>query len=349
MDFPPPPLLRRLEASAADWYPELGSPVTARVAAVSVRPQSALATVQLAGNAGASRSLVVKAPFWSGGGRPAAYADRPRLGLDPGEVRTKHNGEWRALVAAWDAFGTAARPGIGAVRPCLHDPELGILTLERVTDPTLRTLLDRTRDTRRLLAASEHTGAWLREFAHLPALVGLPARRSTTTEVVATASTYRAWFSDRGTRQAVRLADAVEHALSRCSDELEMGCGHGDLAPRNVFVDDRGSVRVIDMLARWRVPLLEDVAYFVLALALGGRHWTRRGADLSDLRTAFLAGARVGDDALLAAFEGLVLLDTWAAATTTATGSAPAWAKRMQRLRRIRFAAGLVQQRLESS
>ena len=39
-----------------------------------------------------------------------------------------------------------------------------------------------------------------------------------------------------------------------------MAVGHGDYAPRNLFVDRSGRVTVIDPMPRWVVPRVEDIA-----------------------------------------------------------------------------------------
>jgi len=105
---------------------------------------------------------------------------------------------------------------------------------------------------------------------------------------------------------------------------------------RNFIVAARGQVVGFDMLARWRVPHLEDVATFLLALRLLGPRVTTLGAShpnavVAEWRTAFLEGYGEPTPPALPVFEALVLLDRWAALVTRPTRRGPV-AKGLRRL-----------------
>ena len=92
--------------------------------------------------------------------------------------------------------------------------------------------------------------------------------------------------------------------------------GHGDYAPRNIFVDDDFRMTTIDSLGRFRIPPQEDVAYFLVELATGSTRFASPGlpwsaAWVQQLRKSFLRGYTMADDSVLWLFELRALLDKW--------------------------------------
>lgn len=332
MVFPDPEIVARIEAAGPSWFPELRQPARARVREAHVRPQSALAIVEFSDDA-TGRAVVVKMPFPSG---HPSLPPRPRLGLDTG-FDEKHATEWRALVAAWDELAST-RDGVGAVRPLEHVEEAGILVIEHVRATPLRSHL------REPIAAAHcrRAGRWLAIFQQAPGLASLPVRRSQASESAAMCERFASHLATPLARRlAARAAEILEEV------EPQLGAGHGDYAPRNVLVEG-DVVRAIDPLGMWRVPVLEDVAFFTVQLAVGARPGGsgRRSA----LRAAFLEGHGTPDDRRLWATEALVLLDMWAA---TARPASPASARgevvRRVRHHRVRRSADALARRLDAA
>ncbi|MEO8494842.1 MAG: hypothetical protein ABI614_07210, partial [Planctomycetota bacterium] len=82
---------------------------------------------------------------------------------------------------------------------------------------------------------------------------------------------------------------------STLAHDLPLGLAHGDFAPRNVIVSDNGRITVLDTLARWRAPIHENLALFLLSLQLsrGAKTLlTRSPIGLTTISRAFLSGYR---------------------------------------------------------
>lgn len=256
-------------------------------------------------------------------------ADRPRLGIGPDDEAEKHQFEWRGLVTAWEAFGGGRHPGLGAVRPLAHVAEERTLIVCRVADPTLRSRLVSAsrlrpgRTERNLPDAMFGLGRWLGAFHQLGR--SQYPRRATRHERADVARTYARFLEHRHPR-AAGLARSLAEAGTDLDSDLDLGLGHGDFAPRNAFVSASGEVKVIDILACWRVPIYEDIAFFLVELRMAGPELVLMGHAFpapyrAQLETGFLDGyaAQSGivlDPRALAWHIGLVVVDKWAAAVT---------------------------------
>lgn len=335
--MPPVPDVPSLVATrAAAWYPELaGRDLQTSVEHHSRRPQSEIVVVRVTDGV-AARKVLVKAVFPLAGvsGVSGAFAtERPRLGLSSAaDLADKHRYEWRALERAWRAM-TAGAPGLDAVRPLAHLDDDRTIILEYLPAATLRDRLwhgsridPRTRETE-LPTLLRRVGRWIATFHDLGDDV--EAKRSTAGGLAEAAAEYGRFLT--GHEPAHALAGPVASALAGLSEPLRLGLGHGDLAPRNVFVDRAGAVTIIDPLGRWRVPVEEDLAALLIDLrtsgaqtVLGGRAFPR--STLAALEAAFLEGYGENgvpvDRPRLEAVTGLVLLDRWAATLSRPTPTA---------------------------
>ena len=84
-------------------------------------------------------------------------------------------------------------------------------------------------------------------------------------------------------------------ARTALPNDLPLGTGHGDFAPRNILVGPDNQIAVLDTVSRWQVPVYEDVAGFLVALKASksqvyGRRWLYDTRVLQDYEHRFLLG-----------------------------------------------------------
>ena len=290
-----------VEAAAED--------VDVRIVPIGRRVRARLNRLEVSAG-GRQLRLVVKetslpdAPEARGGG------DRPRLTVVT-DTHERHRWEYLGLQAVQKHFEELGDPRFAVVRVFDHLPEQRAFLLEDVRHPTLRDLLaGPARLTpggrRRIAAGLENAGAWLREFHALDAGdAEAPPLRAHPAEVEAALHEQAEFAMRHGAGKSVERATARAVAAiagGALPDPLPLGLWHLDFAPRNVFVTPTGAVAGFDMAARRRVPIYEDIAYFVMNL----RRARSRGTD------RFLAGyfgAEPIPERVLAVFDLLVSVD----------------------------------------
>jgi hypothetical protein len=129
-------------------------------------------------------------------------------------------------------------------------------------------------------------------------------------------------------------------------ERLPLAVGHGDYAPRNMFVSADARVTVFDPLPRWMVPRYEDVCRFMVSLRLLGVQVHTRGAAIDERRIEeherqVLTGYLADDHSCLAqvrSYQLLILLDKWSA-LVAASQSGRSLNRRVQRAS-LRLASG---------
>ena len=208
------------------------------------------------------------------------------------------------------------------------------IVLERRSEPSLKFLLrrnarDRLLSARRnLTAAFRNTGSWLRVFHDLSDLEHTVTRLETRDAFTASVALFCEYLGARTERPKFfeELSSRIETLADRWLDrELPLGFGHGDLAPRNVLVNAQDGVTVLDTRGAYRVPIFEDLAYFLVAIktnrlqsySLG---WAFPAELLRGYRNSFLNGyfgSRPVPHESLLLFELQALLDKWSSATET--------------------------------
>jgi aminoglycoside phosphotransferase (APT) family kinase protein len=328
-------LSRHLRENAARYYPDLGAG-DVRVDCLGSR-EGALSTVYRfrIRSRDLQRDVVVKLPpsRRTGDSGPASGATRrPRVAplLDP---CTKYQSEHAALRAIEQHFDGLDDARFGAVRMLDFLSADHAVVMEETRGRSLTSLaadanrLRRPLGSRRLESAFGNTGAWLRSYHDLPALAHTRVRSATRKEFVTSVQGLtRFLVSAHPTAQLVldRVTSQIEALASAwLSPTLPLGTGHGDLAPRNVIVDPSGRVTVLDTRAAWRVPIYEDIAYFLTAAKTPRVQAASLGlafgrAALGRLERAFLRGYFAGDPIptdRIRLFEIQSLLDKWASNT----------------------------------
>ncbi len=169
----------------------------------------------------------------------------------------------------------------------------GGIVMERSPFPTLKHLAASDpapaagRGTARRAPLFRNAGAWLREFHAITPLDHSVTRQAERCDFIDSLRRLAALLSPND-RNAGFLQDVTHKAAAIArdvlSESLPLVTGHGDFAPHNILVGPLGQVVGFDTLARWRVPVYEDIGYF---LGLINSTWPQiisRGM-LSDRRT----------------------------------------------------------------
>lgn len=307
------------------WFAEqLG--VEVELAAFEQRTASRLYRYRTGGSA--PTRLVVKVPLV----RAAPYSDprRPRL-MPPTLAERKARLELEALRAVERHVAGLADRRFAAVEVLGLVQPFNALVMREAPGTSLRALAvgalvpGRRDATRRATAAVGNAGAWLRSYHGIKPADGTERRLATGAEVGALATAIGNYLQDAPYgRQMVEIAGGVSRGAREVlgAGSLPLVVVHGDFAMRNVIVAQDGTIRVVDMLARWQAPVHEDLATMLAALEgiglgirLGGLlpppPFVRRA------ETAFLDGYFGGlalvPRASLAVFGALLMLDRLAA------------------------------------
>jgi aminoglycoside phosphotransferase (APT) family kinase protein len=320
-------LLRHLGENARHYFPDLDAQ-SVRVELVGSRAGAASSLLRFRIRAGArDRLVVVKQP--APAPSPARGRRRARVApaLDPA---TSFESERAALRAIGEHFTSLGDPRFGSVGLLDFLPETRALVMEERDAPSLRDLLARShrlrhpRGARALEAALRNTGAWLRAYHALPPLAHTRVRHAERGDFVASVRRLCGFVAERVAGAA--LLDGIAACVAAAArtalpPRLPLGTAHGDLAPRNVLVDESGRVTVLDTRAAWRAPVYEDLAYFLTALRTSRAQAYSLGlalgpTALARYEEAFLCGYFGAERVPLASirlFEIEALLDRWAA------------------------------------
>ncbi|MGH7199413.1 MAG: hypothetical protein ACREJB_02340 [Planctomycetaceae bacterium] len=264
-------LIQYLTENAGRYYPELDSPPV-RVTLRGVRRRSYSVIYRFTLEAGdRRRPIVVKVRRPLNGSTDLGQAvPRPRvvpLRADAAALEHEH----AALSAIHAHFTRQEDARFDAVRILDLLDEHQALVMDELRQPTLsRAMLRGNRLQHRsagpmLRRSFRHTGAWLRRFHQLPPLPHTRDLPSSRAQFVATIFGLSDYLG--GLLPARKLLhDAVMRAADALSEKWPLATGHGDFAPRNVFVGDNERITVIDTIALWRVPISQDIGCFLVAM-----------------------------------------------------------------------------------
>ncbi len=316
---------------AASWFPELdGRPLRVDVRTVSTRPRGTLLVLTIRQGHVQRRAM---AKLRHDDKRRSAAVVRPGLVPPPLPAATQAALEYEGLCGI-HRMVDPTDPCLGAVRPLEHIPGMsGVVTEYLEASPGRRALVSATRvgallagGHRRLgPALLRHAGVWLRVFHGTSDDYRLTDRVANQDELAALFVDFEVYLTERVGAPAGALARrAGARVPALLSTQLPLAVGHGDFAARNTMIDRRGRVYVIDPMPRWRTPVFEDLARFLVGLRLHGlqvhSHGLAYGRGYLDAREQdFLAGY-FGDRPIgaraLHAYMPLVLLDKWSALTS---------------------------------
>jgi hypothetical protein len=240
--------------------------------------------------------------------------------------------EYTSLRAIHEAVGEND-PRFGAVRPLDLLPEQSTVLMGYVTGAeTMREhLLGLSRLTPRTRAARgqdtgevwTRVGGWLRLFQQVTPTTLLPIRHGRREDVVDQFRAYRDFLSTQmGESALAGLCDrGAELAAGVLPDFIPSAAGHGDYAPRNMFLDSGERLTVFDPLPRCAVPLQDDLCRFLVGMRLLGLQLHTHGlaysaADLERREGAVIAGYyadRPVPAAELRCYQAMIMLDKWSA------------------------------------
>jgi hypothetical protein len=196
------------------------------------------------------------------------------------------------------------------------DPSLSALLIKRWWQPPfLRANLN---------GVFYNAGAWLQAYHRLSGLAHTQTRHATRQDFSAAVEQLISFLMlDRtSTEFLVWVRESMMASADRfLMPDLPLGMVHGDYAPRNILVGAGGRIRVLDTLARWRAPIFEDIAQFLVGLKAHRLQVYTHGLFLSAPRLwryedCFLTGYFADAPVPLASvrlFECLALLEKWCA------------------------------------
>lgn len=346
-------IVQRLQEGAAEWFPGVPARATVRLQLVGRRPRALLYSARVGSRATPLAVAKVRLP----GAVPGIdTTPRPRLAPTRVSIAEQTAREFTGLRALYARFGTGADGRFGAVRPLDLLASEHTILMEYVDAPTLRAALagesrftlPRQRGTDAAAATWTAAGAWLRQFHDSVQLPGLASRQATVDEVVERFDAYAEYLGDRVGRRAGLLARRGGALAAQVLPErLALATGHGDFAPRNVFVDGRRRIIGFDPMPRWRVPVHEDLSRFLVAIRLVGAQLHSHGAAYPRRRLEQRERAVIDGywsdgpvpDGQLRCYQLLVLLDKWSALLGAASSGRGA----TLRNRSVLLATGFVQ------
>lgn len=278
-----------------------------------------------------SRNVIYKIPFCLQNYETNETSATPRPRLFP-EIAPITNGlrEYRALESIEAHFNDldSTRFGVVSMLDLLESPY--VLVMEKCKEGDLKSLMKRatrfhkSSSSQSLHTALANTGEWLREFHLLEDLEHTEVRHAERESFVDAVER----FSDGLIQQLGRHSyferlcrKLVQAAKRHLPDEIPLAVVHGDFAPRNILVDGASRVTVFDTQRRWRAPLYEDLAYFLMSLKTPGPQVRTQGLlfsqnQLAEWEAAFLAAYFEGSDTPFKAvrlYETLLTIEWWGA------------------------------------
>jgi aminoglycoside phosphotransferase (APT) family kinase protein len=320
-------IMADIRAHLGDWYPEAGprQRPDLRVVFDDARALNRVLRIDVRAGGRSVARLIVKTstpdpdPLVTADDRPrlvpvTSLQDRPALEFDALrliEDRLAQVGDDRfvpvralGVLAESSAFVMEVFPG----RP-LH--RLLLPSVKWRKSPHLRPAA--------LVSAA---GRWLRILHDTPTDGSQESRQETADELAESFAAFGSFLVRTGAPKMLdEVVDVGKAAISTVGD-MPLVLSHGDFAPRNILVDRRGRLAVIDLLGRWRAPRYEDVAAFLVSLHTSRANAATQGIvfgrGIDRLEPAFLEGYFGADPIArfeVRLFELLLLLDKWSART----------------------------------
>jgi len=262
---------------------------------------------------------------------------RPRLAPGPTDYRIKPWLEYTALKAIHEHFAKLGNPSVGTIRVLDFIQDTQTIVMDEHRDPSLRSLFAKANCLNHLRGRAPdlrkaffNAGVWLKTYSTLPkvenVITRLPKRDDFNASVITFADFLSPIFADTSFFQRVeKIVIPATEELMPC--ELPLGIGHGDYAMRNILVGENDRVTAFDTCAKWRVPIYEDIAYFLVQLETNGLQVLSQGfaidsRTLAAYQREFLAGyfgeAHIPIE-VIRLFQIQSLLDSWSSQVAITT------------------------------
>jgi len=236
--------------------------------------------------------------------------------------------QYTALRTIYEYFTSLDKKQLGAIRVLDYLPQYHAIFTEESNDPSLRQLFLKENRLSSLFANDELTtafqnvGIWLRMYHAMPKNEDVKVRhqhRNDYIEAIPRLTDFLAkalgdeLFFNKTTSIIINKAREV------LPESQPLGLGHGDYAMRNILVGLNARVTVLDTFAKWRVPIYEDIGYFLNGFKMSPPQIVSQGLafssdQLSAYEHAFLKGyfeQKPIPYSAIRLFEILALLDKW--------------------------------------
>jgi hypothetical protein len=266
-----------LSANAVRFFPELNHRTTkVRTLRSAIRRKTSLFEFEASDGELRKQVIYKIACTLDESTRKSPAENRPRLfpSLDPAGSGLR---EFRALKSIEHHFAELQDDRFGSIKvlELLESPY--VIAMEKCADVSLKAMLKKSTrfhnrtDTGAMNSAIVNAGAWLREFHQIPELAHTKSRHADRlgfgdavqlfTDVLIQTPGNALFF------QSIReKMDTV--ALRALPRELPCATAHGDFAPRNILVGENARVTGLDTQRRWKSPIYEDLAYFLMSVKL---------------------------------------------------------------------------------
>ena len=271
----------------------------------------------------------------SGHDKNTRIDSRPRVSPGPTEPGEKTRLEYNALKAIYEYFERLGDPGFGAIRVLDYIQNPQTIIMVENSDPTLRTLFAKTNRLNYLRGKSPdlrriffNTGAWLKAYSTIPkvddVITRLPHREGFNESIINLTGFLSRISGDAPFFQRVEKT-VIPAANEIMPANLPLGLGHGDYAMRNLLVGENDRITAFDTRAKWKVPIYEDIAYFLVQLETNGlqvltQGFAFRAQTIATYQREFLAGY-FGEThvpiELIRLFKIQLLLDSWSSKLST--------------------------------
>jgi hypothetical protein len=242
---------------------------------------------------GKQRFILTKVPLTrdiecltvAGGG----LLERPRL-YPVTDAEHKYQLEYRALVAIQNHINQLNDPRFGAVRVLDFLPDQRALVMEELQDTRLDHLFLKANRVQSWFTDTDlsmqfyNAGAWLRAYHALPKQDLAQVLYRSCTDFTNLLLKFTDFLAERLDEQLFFqqvCSVAVANAYEVLPETLPLGMGHRDYTMRNILVGLNGRVTGLDTLAKWRTPIYEDIACFLIGLKMNRLQVLSQGAMFS--------------------------------------------------------------------
>lgn len=263
-------LEQHIREHARDYFPELDAPtLSVTLTGVDERTTSVLLRFSV-GDSLRTYPVLVKIRRRSGERPAKRVSTRPMQRIaDPEQAYWM---EYAAMKSIYEYFSALDDPRFGAIRVLDALPEMRAIVMIESHEPDLRPFFARRNrlgylfHTDKLYDVFRNAGGWLRAFHAMPLDDYVERRDTTRDDYQRNIDALIAHLIQRVGDLPVLRAAQRDLDPSTLQGDLPLARGHGDYSLRNILVGENNRVTIIDTLARWEIPIYEDIGYFLVRL-----------------------------------------------------------------------------------